>query len=563
MKNIKRKISLLLVAAIILSSVNMVFADTNNMKFTDLSNSWAKQYITNVYNKGLMNGFSETIFKPQGNVTNFQVLIAIARMTKAKDKYDLVALTEKYKDNLDNVPSYAKQEIAYCLEAGIVTAQDVSALANTTSATKQIACRYLAKALGSVYDPDKPIVFLGFTDAMYVNKENKSYIKDLINLEIIDGTGDVNGKFNPDSTLTRDVFAKMLDITSDKYKAAQPTTPPVVINPTPTTPPVVTNPTTPVLETPNYTGTVDQVIIEYGVMVFQIKGANNIITKKDLTVANDIKCVIDGVESASYWKVKNGDKVFIYLNKDGKISKLIVDSKIKKFSGTIENVLITDKLELHIKLQSGETKTYYITDKTKITKNKSTVKYDYLKAGDNVAITVEDIYLSEINADSTIVNDTGIIESIIYTKTAAPRITMFDSEGNKKEYFIRKDLNTQNILIAGKSSTVYDLRPGMNVTVDLESDEIVKLVTTKTETSDKFDGTIKYINTTLKIITMTQYDSNQQKEIEKQVLIGSAEITNLGLDKLTLTHLRVGDRITVFGTGDIDKINATLIILNN
>ncbi len=561
MKNIKRKISLLLVAVMILSSVSMVFADTNNMKFTDISNSWAKQYITNVYNKGLMNGFSETTFKPQGNVTNFQVLIAIARMTKAKDKYDLVALTEKYKDNLDNVPSYAKQEIAYCLEAGIVTAQDVSALANTTSATKQIACRYLAKALGSVYDPDKPIVFLGFTDAMYVNKENKSYIKDLIDLEIIDGIGDVNGKFNPDSTLTRDVFAKMLDITSDKYEAAQPTTPPVVINPTP--PPVVTNPTTPVLETPNYTGTVDQVIIEYGVMVFQIKGANNIITKKDLTVANDIKCVIDGVESASYWKVKNGDKVFIYLNKDGKISKLIVDSKIKKLSGTIENVLITDKLELHIKLQSGETKTYYITDKTKITKNKSIVKYDYLKAGDNVAITVEDIYVSEINADSTIVNDTGIIESIIYTKTAAPRITMFDSEGNKKEYFIRKDLNTQNILIAGKSSTVYDLRPGMNVKVELESDEIVKLVTTKTETNDKFDGTIKYINTTLKIVTMTQYDSSQQKEIEKQVLLGSAEITNLGLDKLTLTHLRVGDRITVFGTEDIDKINATLIILNN
>jgi len=561
MKNIKRKISLLLVAVMILSSVSMVFADTNNMKFTDISNSWAKQYITNVYNKGLMNGFSETIFKPQGNVTNFQVLIAIARMTKAIDKYDLVALTEKYKDNLDNVPTYAKQEIAYCLEAGIVTAQDVSALANTTSATKQIACRYLAKALGSVYDPDKPIVFLGFTDAMYVNKENKSYIKDLIDLEIIDGIGDVNGKFNPDSTLTRDVFAKMLDITSDKYEAAQPTTPPVVINPTP--PPVVTNPTTPVLETPNYTGTVDQVIIEYGVMVFQINGANNIITKKDLTVANDIKCVIDGVESSSYWKVKNGDKVFIYLNKDGKISKLIVDSKIKKLSGTIDNVLITDKLELHIKLQSGETKTYYITDKTKITKNKSIVKYDYLKAGDNVAITVEDIYVTEINADSTIVNDTGIIESIIYTKTAAPRITMFDSEGNKKEYFIRKDLNTQNILIAGKSSTVYDLRPGMNVKVDLESDEIVKLVTTKTETSDKFDGTIKYINTTLKIVTMTQYDSSQQKEIEKQVLLGSAEITNLGLDKLTLTHLRVGDRITVFGTEDIDKINATLIILNN
>lgn len=561
MKNIKRSIILLLVAAIILSSVSSVFADTNSMKFTDISNSWAKQFIINVYNKGLMGGFSETIFNPQGNVTNFQVLTTIARMTKAKEKYDLAALTEKYKSNLNNVPDYAKQEIAYSLEAGIITAQDLSALTQTTSATKQIACRYLAKALGSVYDHDKPIVFLGFTDAMYINRENKSYIKDLIDLGVIDGTGDTNGRFNPDSTLTREIFAKMLDITSDKYGAGQPTTPPVVINP-PTTP---TTPTTPppVIETPNYTGTVEQVIIEYGVIVFQIKGTNNIITKKDFTVANDIKCTIDGVESSSYWKIKNGDKAAIYLNKDGKISKLIVDSKIKKFSGTIESVLVTDKLELHIKLPSGETKVYYMTDKTKIIKNKSIVRYDYLKAGDNVAITVEDIYVTDINADSVIINDAGIIESIIYTKTAAPRITMFDYEGNKKEYFIRKDLDIQNILISGRFSQVYDLRPGMHVKVDLESDEIVKLVTTKTETSDKFDGTIKYINSTLKIITITQYDSAQQKEIEKRILVGNAEITNLGLDKLTLTHLRVGDQITIFGVEDLDKISATLIVLNN
>lgn len=558
MKNMKRSIILLLVAAMILSSVSSAFADTNDMKFTDISNSWAKQYIINVYNKGLMGGVSETSFNPQGNVTNFQVLTTIARMTKAKDKYDLAALAEKYKGNLNNVPDYAKQEIAYSLEAGIITIQDLSALTQTTSASKQIACRYLAKALGSIYDPDKPIVFLGFTDAMYINRENKSYIKDLIDLEVIDGTGDVSGKFNPDSTLTREIFAKMLDKTSDKYGVGQPTIPPVIINPTPTptTPP-------PVIETPNYTGIVEQVIIEYGVIVFQINGANNIISKKDFTVATDIKCTIDGVESGNYWKMKNGDKVFIYLNKDGKISKLIVDSKIKKLSGTIKSVLITNKLELYIKLQNGELKIYYMTDKTKIIKNKSIVKYDYLKAGDNVTITLEDIFVTDINADSIIINDTGIIESIIYTKTASPRITMFDYEGNKKEYFIRKDLYTQNILIAGKSSLVYDLRPGMHVKVDLESDEIVKLVTINTETNDKFDGTIKYINTAMNIITITQYDSSQQKEIEKKVLVGNAEITNLSLDKLTLTHLRVGDKITIFGSEDIDKISATLIILNN
>lgn len=558
MKNMKRNITILLIAAMLLSSVSTVFAGTNSTNFTDISNSWAKQYIINVYNKSLMNGFSATQFKPLLSVTNYQGLITIARMSKAKDKYNLAALAEKHKNSITNVPAYAKLEIAYCLETGIVTASELNVLSENTVATKQVISRYLAKAMGASYDPNKAIVFLGFTDSEFIIKENKPYIKHLIDLGILSSTGDTKGNFNPDSAVTREMFAKMLDIASDKYTGMTPVPPTV-----PTAPPTNTTPTTPpTTVTPNYTGTMDQVIIEYGVVVIQVKGANNVVTKKDFKVADDIKCIIDGNESDQYWKIKTGDKLSVYINRDGKISRLIVDSKIKKLSGTIESVLITDKLELNIKLNSGEKKTYYITDKTKITKNQSSVKYDYLKPGDKVAITIDDNEVTEINADSSIVNDTGIIESIIYTRTAAPRITMFDLSGNKKEYFIRKDLDSKNILIAGRSSQVYDLRPGMNVKVDLENDEIVKLVTIATETTDKFDGTIKFINLDLKIITITQLNS-EQKEIERKVYAGNSEIANIKLAKLQLQQLKAGDKVTVFGVDEIDRINASSIIVNN
>jgi hypothetical protein len=557
----KRTITLLLVAAMILSSASTAFADTNNIKFTDINSSWAKQYIINVYNKGLMNGSSQTEFKPLLNVTNYQVLITIARMAKAQDKYNLTALAEKYKNNLVNVPSY-KGEIAYCLETGVVTAQELNAMSQYTQATKQVTSRFLAKALGASYDPNKAIVFLGFTDAEFILKENKPYIKHLIDLGVLSSAGDAKGNFNPDSVVTREMFAKMLDIASDKYAGTNSSIPSTPT--TPVTPPVTTTPITPsTTETPDYTGAVDQVIIEYGVMVFQIKGVNNVMTKKDFKVTDDIKCIIDGVESSSYWKVKNGDKAQIYINRDGKIYKLVIDSKIKKLSGTIENILITDKLELNIKLQSGEIKTYYITDKTRIIKNKTIVRYDYLKPGDKIAITVDDDNVTDINADSTIMNDTGIIESIIYTRTAAPRITMFDSQGNKKEYFIRKDLDSKNIIIAGRYAYVYDLRPGMNIQVDLENDEIIKLTTIKTETTEKFDGTIKYINMNLKIIVITQYDNVQQKEIERNVYVGNCEIANIRLERLSLQQLKPGDKVTIFGVNEIDRINASSILVNN
>jgi hypothetical protein len=568
MKNIKRSLSLLLIAAMILSSISVLSADTTAAKFTDINNSWAKQNIINVYNKGLMNGVSETSFKPLDKVTNFQALISITRMTNAKQKYDLAALEAKYKDSvLDKykVPSYARQETAYCIEAGILTANDISALTATTYATKQVVSSYLGKAFGITYDPTKPIVFLGYSDSMFIVKENKPHISYLIDIGVLSSKGDTKGNFNPDELISREIYAKMLDVASDKYKEVNPTaptTPTVPTTPTePTTPTVPTTPTIPTTPA-DYTGKVEQVIIEYGVVVFQITEQNGTITKKNISVADDIKCIIDGAESSYYWKVKVGDKAEIYLNKDKKISKLVVDSRIKKVTGTVESIVVTDKLELNVNIKDAGSKKYYITEKTKIVKNKGIVKYDSLKPGDNVYITLDNDDATEINADSKVTTDSGIIESIIYTRTAAPKITMIGLDGKNKEYFIRKDLDPAYILIGNSTSVVYNLRPGMHVSVELENDEIVKLTALRTETNDKFAGTIKYINTSLKVITMSYFDALEQKEIEKRVAIGDSKIMNLEARFMSLDQLKAGDKIIVIGVDDINAINANMIILD-
>ncbi len=577
MKKTKKSIVLLLVAAMILSSISVTFADTAPT-FTDISTSWAKQNIINVYNKGLMNGITTTLFKPLDKVTNYSALITISRMTNAKEKYDLAALEQKYKASvLDKykVPTYASKEVAYCLEAGIITANDISALTATSNVTKQVVSAYIAKAFGVTYDADKPIVFLGYNDSMFIIKENKTYINYLIGLGVLSSAGDAKGNFNPDDQLTRDMFAKMMDVASDKYKELKggtttPTTPTTPSTTTPTTP-TTTTPTTPTTTTPttttptvkpDYTGKVEQLITEYGVIVFQINGANNTVTKKSLSVSNSIKCTIDGAAS-DYWKVKAGDKASIYVDKEGKIAQLIIESKVKKAAGTVESILVTDKLELTVNIPSVGSKKYYITNSTSIIKNKTTAKYDALKAGDNVTLTVsDDTDLVEVNADSTITTDSGVIESIIYTRTAAPRITMIGYDGKNKEYFIRKDIDAANILIGTAKSKVYDLRPGMNVQVNLENDEIVKLTTTPTESNDKFSGTIKYVNTSLKIITMTYFDALQQKEVSLQIDVTSSNMMDLATNAVTLAQLKEGDKIIVVGVQNVDKVKASIVILD-
>jgi hypothetical protein len=594
MKKMKKSIILLLIAAMILSSMSVAYAETPTASFTDISTNWAKQNIINVYNKGLMNGISATLFKPLDKVTNYSALVSLTRMTKAKDKYDLAALETKYKTSvLDKykVPSYARQEVAYCLEAGIVTANDVSVLKDATYVTKQVVSAYIAKAFGIIYDSQKPIVFLGYNDAMFITSENKTYIKFLIDMGVLSSSGDIKGNFNPDSTVTRDMYARMLDAASDQYNSLNPstpknpsagtgTTPGTGTGTTPgtgtgtapgtgtgttpgTAPGTGTTPTTPVIGTPNYTGKVDQVIIEYGNILFQIPGDNNTTVSKKLSVADNIQCIIDNVESSYYWKIKNGDKAYIYLNNEGKISKLIVESKVRKIAGTLESLLITDKLELNVNVKNVGSRKYYINNSTVIVKNKANVKYDSLKAGDNVVLTIsDDKDVLEVNADSTVTTDNGIIESIIYTRTAAPKVTMIGLDGKNKEYFIRKNLDPAFIIVGNDSAVVYSLRPGMHASVELENDEIIRITATRTETNDKFSGIIKYINKDLKIITMTYFDSLSQTTVEKRVNISNSKLGNLNLQAINLDQLQVNDKIIVVGTENTGSINATMVILD-
>ena len=143
-----------------------------------------------------------------------------------------------------------------------------------------------------------------------------------------------------------------------------------------------------------------------------MKDANNLMLNKNFSIADDITCTIDGVENSNYWKIKNVDNALIYLNKEGKISKLIIDSKVLSIPGAGGSLITTDR---------------------------------------------------------------GIIESITYTRTSAPKITMMSLDGKMKEYFIKKDLTTINILIFDEEHYVYDLKPGMNISIELENEEIIKL----------------------------------------------------------------------------------------
>jgi hypothetical protein len=139
---------------------------------------------------------------------------------------------------------------------------------------------------------------------------------------------------------------------------------------------------------------------------------------------------------------------------------------------------------------------------------------------------------------------------------------MIGLDGQQKGYFISKDIAAENILINDKDSYVYDLRPGMHIKVELENDEIIKLTTIRTETNNKMDGTIKYINKTFAIIVLSTYGADG-KEVTKEISVADSRITDVNLEELTMDKLKEGDPVTVFAVTDAGKLKASLIILNN
>lgn len=589
MKNYKKTLSLVIALAFVWMSIGAVYGDVRTAKFTDINTSWAKQNIINVYNKGLMDGITDTVFKPGDNVKNYDVLISIARMMIAAAPADLNALEAKYKDKvLDKfkVPQYARKEVAYCLEKGIISDFDVSAFTDDVKSTtkkayasKKDVCLYLGRAFGVTVKADAPPIVFAFKDAMFIPTVYKPYVDFLIKNGIVSEKGDAKGNFNPESIITRDVFAKMIDLSNTLYqktKGGKDTS--ANTNPTntntntntgtnsntntntggTTTPPTTNTGSTISSEIEGY---LMQVIPEYGTIILNVKGANGTLTKKVYKVADKVTCTIDNA-AGYYWKIKEGDTVKLTLSGD-KAVKLEVTSKIRKFTGILNEIEITDKTSVVITTDKGEVKKFVFTDKTAIIKDAKPAALDDLKKGNKIAIITDNENLTEVNADGMRTTDQGTIEAVTYSRTAAPRIILVQADGSKVEYYIANNIKRENIIIEGQVSEIYDVRPGMQVTVDLENEDIVKIVSIAPTTSVNIEATVKYVNTRVNVITIEIFDAIENKLIEKKVFAANAKIANKKLATLALSDLKKGQKIIIIGTEDIDGIAADTIIADN
>ncbi|MCD7948021.1 MAG: S-layer homology domain-containing protein [Oscillospiraceae bacterium] len=201
----------------VIMAVSLAVGSVSAATMNDIASHWAKDDIQYLVDKGIVEGYSDGSFRPDNKMTTCEALLFCSRTTglsstaKASIAADWNATLQSILP--DTFYSWAADEMAVCLETGIISLAELQTLCNGDqlgkSITREETVRYLTRAMQlaplaeslSSYD-------LTFVDTSAISPSLQRYVYVLSNYEIIKGND--KNYFLPADSLTRAEMATML-----------------------------------------------------------------------------------------------------------------------------------------------------------------------------------------------------------------------------------------------------------------------------------------------------------------------------------------------------------------
>ena len=177
----------------VVNSLSYPFADANG---------WGKSFIAALYNRGIINGKSETAFEPDASITREEFVKLVVELFDLND----TALKVDFKDVAEGAWYYSYVASAY--ENNIVSGIGE----NMFGTGQKIKRQDMAKIINTVLEAngiraDKASSSV-FKDYGTISDYAKDHVLAIFGLGII--SGDDNGNFNPNQFATRQEAAKMV-----------------------------------------------------------------------------------------------------------------------------------------------------------------------------------------------------------------------------------------------------------------------------------------------------------------------------------------------------------------
>lgn len=209
----KKWIAWAMAASVAASNMGVMAYGSN---FADIGNvPWpgAATFIDQAASLGLMNGYNENgkkYCKPRNNVSYCEAVQLMYSIMKAHGKQDVSeTVVTKWKQVMSayNIPSWAYNAVAYGLENGIITTDELSKMrGGTGSANREDVGRIFGKAVATLdgYTLESS-PSLSYRDAAQISSDAKPYVELLNRSKLM--VGDTENKFNPKANINRSEMA--------------------------------------------------------------------------------------------------------------------------------------------------------------------------------------------------------------------------------------------------------------------------------------------------------------------------------------------------------------------
>lgn len=460
--------------------------------FTDVAdNHWAREYIETMSERKIITGYPDATFRPSESVDKLATMVMISRTLNATNKLigtDLNSLVEKYSLILNqyNVPQWGRQAVALGLEKNIIDGYDVEDFfkddGTLKKATRTEVAVLLGKSLNLYLNEElkNTIITFDFNDAEFIPAEDAPYVNLLIRKNVI--KGDENGNFNPDKPIDRAAVAKMFSGFYDILSG-------IAVD-------ISADPNTDINDDDDTDVDDEDLVVKEGKIALVLQNESKIVVSDDedknslYKVENDTKIVIqDRISSINY--LQEGESIELYIDENGKLVKVEVDSDIVSFEGTIESIinmgsyyLITVKDE-----DSDKERTFKANDDTVILLNDEEAEIKELNRDDNVLFTVDGNDIEKIIAESDKRVYEGILESNI---TFSQQLTMKIRTYTQKTYELEIDPDV-DVEKNNRNKKLTDLVKGDIITAKTKNGKVVEIEATSIEVSGKVEGTITEI----------------------------------------------------------------------
>lgn len=609
-----KKVVAVLAAVVMLMSVVSVSAAKENI-FPDVNENnfaWAADAINEMVELSIIKGYTDGTFKPERSITKAEALVLSARVLGYTDEANAPFAEfaeEFYADAIEEFDAKYPGEVAYLMYKDVLREKELASYIGGENANAPMkryeAAVLLTKVLGAEGEIDDiDGTSTPYTDSNDIPSVAKAYVNYVTEIGLMQGmnkTDEVN-EFAPLYEVNRAQMSMLLyrlmdiidqEITVATLKSADEDdrTITYITEEGKTTSINIPYNIEPIVKKDGYVSklsklapysvlalvrrggdlyavetitvegddTFEGVLSSYSsktatIKVYTLEDSSDII---EYPLAENVSIIREG-NAATLTDLVKQDYVVLTIT-GGEVAVLEAYAKDENVRGTLTNIILEPEMALEVKLTNGDIYEYLVADEVTAKRNDKDVEFSDIKVGDKVNLTVRYGYVAVISATGVSDKISGTIDSI--TIATMPSIKIKPAGASSAQsYSLARDAE---YVIDGEAGDIYSLRLGATVTVNIESDTVVKITSTTPSQSAAIVGVIDSVNKSYGFLTMKVTEADGS-ETSMQVFLKKSGIKIIDSESgkdVTSSALKAGQTISVTGAINTGAFEASTIII--